>query len=83
MWQFVILTVLCYAPESFPGTLEPAGHGAERAAHFLRGALLQASLFGTVSVHLRRHCLPGAVAQRQGVYAATQLMTPFYFSTMF
>lgn len=61
------LTILCCDLESVPSTVEPAGHGAEGAAHFLRGTILQASLFGSISVDLRRHYMPGAITQRQGV----------------
>lgn len=38
--------------EGVPGPVEPVGHRAERTTHFLCGALLQASLFGSISLHL-------------------------------
>ena len=44
--------ILCCVPEGVSGSVEPAGHGSERAAHFLCGTLLQASLFGSVSDNL-------------------------------
>lgn len=48
---FWILFARFYS-EGISGAVESAGHGEARAAHFLCGTVLQAALFGSISIHL-------------------------------
>lgn len=48
---FWILFARFYS-EGVSVAVESAGHGEARAAHFLCGTVLQAALFGSISIHL-------------------------------